>query len=223
MNIKDKVNDILESKIDRYINYSIDDLKLLFKINSNAKNINSLIISKIIDLTELDNETVLFLRKHAVFKTVKLKENNKLTESMSFPSIDYFNMIKNDWKNSAIYKYFSSKVIVIFVFKNKGEITTFIGVMYLLLSEEELAQIFLVWDRVKNMIINDELILGGKHGFSVNNFPKKNENLVAHVRPHDRDTSEGRVLLPNGKRIINYCFWLNNNFIENKIKEGVKL
>lgn len=222
MNIKDKVNDILKPKIDRYINYSIDDLKVLFKINSKAKNINHLIISKMIDLTELDNETVLFLKKHSVFKTVNVQEDNKVKESMSFPSIDYFNMIKNDWENSAVYKYFSSRVIVIFIFKTVDNIPKFMGAIYLLLSNDELAKIFLVWKKVKNMVINNELVLGGQHGFSVENFPKKNENLVTHIRPHDRDTTEGRVLLPNGKRIINYCFWLNNTFIENKIK-GVLL
>jgi hypothetical protein len=216
---REKIISILDPKIKRYLNYSVEDLKKVFEIKSNAKSINYLIISKIIDLKEMDLETALFLKKFTVFKTVCLNEKDKLVESMSFPAIDYYDMVKNDWLNSAVYKYFSTKTIVIFVFKKNRNDIKFVDAKYLNLSQDELNEIFLVWEKVKNMIINDTIIIGGKNGFSVENFPKKEDNPITHIRPHDQNTSEGRVLLPNGKRIINYCFWLNNSFIEKKILE----
>lgn len=213
----EKIINTLNPKIEKYLNYTVSDLKKIFSIKSTAKNINSMIISKIIDLKELDLETTLFLKKYTVFKTVNLNPTNKLTESMSFPSIDYYDMVKNDWHNSSVYKFFATKTIVIFVFKKVDDDSKLIGVKYLNLSNEEIHQIFLIWEKVKNMINNDSLIIGGKNGFSVENFPKKEDNQVTHIRPHDQNTTEGRVLLPNGKRIINYCFWLNNTFIESKV------
>lgn len=221
MTNEEKIYDILHSRIIKYINFTVSDLKKIFDIKSKAKSINSLIISKIIDLSEIDLETTLFLKKYTVFKTVSLTTNEKLIESMSFPAIDYYDMVKNDWRNSALYNYFSTKTIVVFVFQKEENDSRLINVKYLKLNEEELHQIFLVWEKVKNMVNNDMLIIGGKNGFSVENFPKKEDNAITHIRPHDQNSSDGRVLLPNGKRIINYCFWLNNNFVESKINEGM--
>jgi len=221
MNHKEKIIEILDSKISNYLNETALDLKNKFGIKSTAKSINSMIISRIIELNELSIETTMFLKKHAVFKTATVNQKNKLVESMSFPSIDYYDMQKNDWINSSVYKYFSTKVIVIFVFKKEETDSRLIDVVYLELSDFEINEIFLIWEKVKNMVNNDTLIIGGKSGFSVENFPRKEENQVTHIRPHDQNSSEGRVLLPNGKRIINYCFWLNNNFLETKlIREG---
>jgi hypothetical protein len=220
MTTKEQILEILNPKIKRYLNYSVDDLKKILEIKSTAKNINSLIISKVIDLTELDNDTAQFLSKNTIFKTINLNTNDKLVESMSFPAIDYYDMVKNDWLNSSVYKYFSTKTIVIFIFKKTDDDSKFLGVKYLNLSSDELNEVFLVWEKVKNMVNNNALIIGGKNGFSVENFPKKEDNLVTHIRPHDQSSLEGRILLPNGKRIINYCFWLNNSFIEKKLNEG---
>ncbi|HHX67948.1 MAG TPA: hypothetical protein GX708_07840 [Gallicola sp.] len=219
MTNRDKVINIINPIVQRYLNYSVAKLKEVFDIKSKAKSINSLIISKLINLEGLDIESTLFLKKFAVFKTVNLSPNNKLVESMSFPSIDYYDMIKNEWHKSSVFKYFSTKTIVIFVFKKEENDARLIKVKYLNLSNDELKEISSVWEKVKYLVINDKLIIGGKHGFSVENFPKKENNYVAHIRPHDRNAMEGRVLLPNGKRIINYCFWLNNTFLQSKINE----
>jgi hypothetical protein len=116
MTTKEQIIQILSPKIEKYLNYSVNDLKKILGIKSTAKSINSLIISKIIDLKELDLDTTLFLKKYTIFKTVNLNNNDKLAESMSFPSIDYYDMVKNDWLNSSVYKYFSTKTIVIFIY-----------------------------------------------------------------------------------------------------------
>lgn len=218
----DKRNEIIEKvnqKISRYLNYSVEDLKTILGIKSKAKSINYIIISKMLDLNDFDAETLVFLKNFSVIKTVNLTENNKVIESMSFPTIDYYDMINNNWESSAVYKYFSTRTIVIFIFKKINLDTKFIGVKYLNLSKNELEQIKIVWSSVKNMIKENKLKIGGKGGYSVENFPKKEDNPVTHIRPHDSNSLSGKVLLPNGERIIKYCFWLNNNFIEKKVKE----
>lgn len=220
--LSSNVIDILNPKIKKFFNKTVSELKSVFNIKTKAKSINFMIISKMINLPELEYETILFLKKHVIFKTVSLNGDCKLVESMSFPFIDYYDMLKNDWYNSSVFKYFSTKTIVIFIFKKEDDDSRFIGVKYLNLSEKELNQIFLIWEKVKNMLINDTFIIGGKHGYSVENFPKKEDNSVTHIRPHDRTSSEGRVLLPNGKRIMNYCFWLNNTFLEKKINKEIR-
>lgn len=214
-----RVKKILSPKIDRYRNYCADDLTQLLKVSSKAKNANSLIIAKMIDFSDIEYEDVLFLKAHTIFKTVNVGETGKVGQSMSFPTFDIYNMVKYDWQNSAVYNYFSKKIIVLFLFKTINGVKKFTGAQYLILSPEEMNEIFLVWEKTKNLIINDKLEIGGANGFSVMNFPGMADNPVTHIRPHDSSSSVGKVLLPNGKRIIRYSFWLNNSFIQQKIEE----
>ncbi len=213
--IKEKIQEIFQP----YYGLSTDCIKQKFQIKSSAKSINSIIISKIFDLPSLDLEVVKYMKDYFSFKTVCINDKNRVTESMSFPAINYYDMIKNDWENSITYKYFSSRLITIFTFRKNEDSTIFENVCFLELNSEELVHIGNVWRKVKDLIVSDSLVIGGKNNTSVENFPKKDENPIIHVRPHDNNTREGKVLLPNGSRIINYCFWLNNNFIEEKIKE----
>jgi len=217
--VSNKVKEILNPKIERYLNYHVEDLKKLLDIKSNAKNLNSMIISKIIDLKDLDLDNLLLLKKYTVFKTVTLNDKDKVVESMSFPAINFYDIHLNEWSNSEVFKYFSTKIIVIFIFKKELNDSKFMGVKFLKLSDSELSQLGEVWNHVKELVNNNLLKIGGLHGYSVMNFPKKEENPIAHVRPKDQNSAKGRVLLPNGKYIMNYCFWLNNNFIDLKIKE----
>ncbi len=214
------VEKYIQDRISEFKGLTITQLKEKFKINSTSKSLNSMLISRIVSLENIDIESLLFLKKHYVFKTVKVTAKNKVTESMSFPAIDYYDMLKHDWNNSNTYKYFSEKTFLLFIFKESENDSILIDFITLKFSKLDLSEIFLVWEKVKNMLINNTLIIGGKFGYSVENFPKKNENGLIHVRPHDNDSKVGKILLPDGRKIINYCFWLNNTFIENKINNG---
>ena len=218
--ISDSLKSLISTKFDSYRGMTVETIKRSLGIRSTCKNVNSMIVSKIIDLPSLDSEIVHAMKKTCAFKTVKVLANRTVKESMSFPAIDYFDMKRNDWKNSAVFEYFSSKTIILFVFLEVPDGVIFRGYMFLSLNSSELSAVFEVWEKVKHMLNNDAFIIGGANGFSVENFPKKKDNDVTHLRPHDVNSSVGSVLLPNGRRIMNYCFWLNNSFIEKRLKEA---
>ncbi|MCL8210272.1 hypothetical protein [Spiroplasma attinicola] len=209
----------IKTRVEQFIDIDTEKLKVIFSIRSKAKNSNSMIILKMMNLTTLSLQELNYIKNFYVFKTVVLTEKNKVKESMSFPAINYFDMLKNDWCNSMVFKYFSLKTICLFVFQKQAGKQFFKKVVFLNLNSDEIHELFIIWEKVKNMVANNLLVIGGKNGFSVENFPKKEESSVVHIRPHDTNSNEGKVLLPNGKRIMNYCFWLNNNFIEKRIME----
>lgn len=217
-----EINFLIKEKTKKFINIDTEELKRIFSIYSKAKNGNSMIILKMMSLQDISSQEFNYMKNFYVFKTVVLTEKNKVKESMSFPAINYFDMLKNDWKNSAVFKYFAFKTICLFIFQKKEDKQFFKKVIFLDLKSDELNDFFIIWEKIKNMISNNLLEIGGKNGFSVENFPKKDDSSIVHVRPHDTNSSEGKVLLPNGQRIMNYCFWLNNNFIEKKIMEVLK-
>lgn len=210
---------VIVEKTEQYYGLKRNELKTALRVFSNSKSINYLLMNKMLNFSNIDFEKVDFITNNFIFKTVALEFKGNVRESMSFPKIDFIDMCKNDWQSSETYKYFAEKTICIGVFQKTNDDQVFKKVIFLDLSTDELNQIFLIWERVKNLIINNELKIGGKYGYSVLNFPNKKSNPVTHVRPHDSNSASGKSLLPDGKRIMNYSFWLNNEFIESKIKE----
>ena len=211
--------DYISEKTRTFEGMLVKDIMTHYNIVSKAKSINFILISKMLNLANMDNNFNNMIKQSIVFKTVNIC-NNKVRESMSFPKIDFFNMLNNNWMNSDIYNEFGKKKIILFLFKKTQNNTIFLGYTFIVINKQDLYDIFLVWERVKYLVIENQLFIGGNNGFSVLNFPKKNESNVAHIRPHDTNSKEGKVLLPSGKRIINYCFWLNNTFIEKKLIDG---
>ncbi len=55
-------------------------------------------------------------------------------------------------------------------------------------------------------------------GRNRNNLPKASESRVAHVRPHGRDSTD-TAPLPTGGSMTKQCFWLNNSYVAEQIKE----
>lgn len=51
-----------------------------------------------------------------------------------------------------------------------------------------------------------------------NNLPKASGSRVAHVRPHGRDSTD-TAPLPTGGSMTKQCFWLNNSYVAEQIKE----
>ena len=66
--------------------------------------------------------------------------------------------------------------------------------------------------------IREGVVLEETAGGVTNNLPKKSESTVAHVRPHGRD-GDDRLPLPDGRMMTKQCFWLNNSYIAEQIKE----
>jgi len=86
----------IKTRVEQFIDIDTEKLKVIFSIRSKAKNSNSMIILKMMNLTTLSLQELNYIKNFYVFKTVVLTEKNKVKESMSFPAISYFDMLKND-------------------------------------------------------------------------------------------------------------------------------
>ncbi len=94
-----------------------------------------------------------------------------------------------------------------------------------------------VWKQTQE-ILNNELFINIQNGKFKNNFPSARNSQVAHVRPHGIDSNDVNELPVTCKMtVLNYdcskkiddfvrrhvytkqCFWLNNSFIKEIIKD----
>lgn len=170
-----------------------------------------------------------FKKANIVVKTIRL-ENEKLKEHMSFPNFKFKELVQEDWESSTLRTYFEETKFL-FVVYDKNE------------NNDIILSKCLYWNMpvftLDNDVMNEWLEIRDKINIGVNfdvtdkvtnDIPKPNKKGVIHIRPHASQSayllktgySKGNIhkdgdSLPDNQIITKHCFWLNNNFIINKI------
>ena len=85
------------------------------------------------------------------------------------------------------------------------------------IPNEDLEEVRIVWKRTVSAIRKGVKLVPTSAGMS-NNLPKSSESRVSHVRPHGRNAAD-KLPLPDGRMMTKQCFWLNNTYIAEQIKE----
>lgn len=62
-----------------------------------------------------------FVKSNIVVKTIRIEENGKMKESMSFPPFRFMDLIEEEWEDSELYNYFSETKFLFVIFKRHGE------------------------------------------------------------------------------------------------------
>ena len=81
-----------------------------------------------------------------------------------------------------------------------------------------------MWQKTYDTIKSGNIIKSITNGKRKTNFPSKRENQVCHVRPHGRNAKDTTPLpvkdqLTGATKYTKHCFWLNNTYIQNILKE----
>lgn len=196
---------------------SQDELKRLLCLESNAKNLNELILGGILasdgTITLEDIKAA-----HITPKTIRIRNNGKVKESMSFPTFRFTDIAVEEWEDSVIYKALSGRQYMFAIFEENREGNyVFTGVKFWSISENDLLEVKKVWENTQRVVREGvKLSFDGK--VTKNNFPKASENPVSHIRPHAQDSND-TYPLPDGRKMPKQCFWLNNGYIEKVIKD----
>lgn len=204
-------------KLSPYIGMTQEELKTRFDIRSTAKNLNELLLARMLDIKGKIAYTDEFQKAGIVPKTIRVRRDGTIRESMSFPTIDFIQLSQErEWEGSVLYHYLAPTkfLFVIFQEDQKGALV-FDRVKFWNIPAEDLEEVRRVWERTVQTICNGvKLYDDGKR--VGNDLPKSSESPVAHVRPHGRDASD-KLPLPDGRMMTKQCFWLNNTYIQDQI------
>lgn len=217
--------EVMYKKINNFIGKSREELIKLFNLNAKSKDVIERIFAKMLGITGKVNDIDEFQKANITCKTIRVNENNTITESMSFPAFKFTEIIKEKWENSILRKTFSETKYLFVIFKEKNKIFYFEGIKFwnmpLSVLDNEVRQ---VWDKTINIIKTGNIVKSQKrlaNGKLIvyNNFPGISENHVAHVRPHAINSSDCYELpvadlLTGETKYTKQSFWLNNEFIE---------
>ena len=221
---QDSLEYIISSKFNKYIGRSEEDLFRQFNVPLDAKSKFNILSSRILGIKGNPNNTDEFQKASIELKTIRIEENNRIKESMSFPCFKFKEIVNQEWEESDLYNIFSTKKFFFIVFKKINgvyylEKVKFWNMPALILNNEVKA----TWEETKKVIKEGDIVKEFKSNKYITNFPGSSFNGICHVRPHDIKSIENN---PNGgfdlpvpdnytglTRYTKQCFWLDRNYI----------
>lgn len=219
---KETFEQLIERKMKPYYGKTISQLSKKFhvKFNISKKDVaydvcRAIFGVKTKKIQEFENAEI-------SLKTVTLEANrNHLVESMSFPYIRFVDIVNQEWEESDWYRRITSKFFFVVFRKSpdgKPNKTKLEKVFFWNMPLSDLRFAEFLWNDTKNKVkegdYNHFLTKTSEENVRIN-------NKVCHVRPHG--TKKQVVATPQGTMERPKCFWLNNDYILNIVKNNINL
>ncbi len=223
---QESLSDYIITVVNKYKNKTQKELMKLFAIDSDSKNLNSMIVCRMFGIKGQLDQTDEFLKANIIPRTVRIEKNNRIKESMPFAAFEYCSIVKEEWEESDLKNMFETTKFMFFVFKNNGDDYVFKGIKLWNIPELTLDnEVKKVWNETKKTIINGNIVKDVSiNGIRTTNFPGMKGNEVCHVRPHARDANDVYPLPVADKATgltsyTKHCFWLNSKYLESILSE----
>ena len=212
--------DLIIKKFKPFLSLNDNEIQheLGIDLNRKSKNYFSSISKRILGVSE-DKFIEEFEKASITIKSIRIKENGKIKENISFPSFQFNNIIQEDWENSTIKELVENKFLFVF-YRENGKNFVFEKVGFWNLSSNDMDEFERVFERTKHIIRTGEIVKEiSNKGIIYNNFPKSSESYLTHIRPHGRDKNDTYPLpIPdlktNRTEFTKQSFWINSTYVE---------
>lgn len=227
-NDKRTFNDFINSVIIKYRGKTQTELMNEFKIDSNAKNILSMIISRMFNVKHRLKNTDEFVKANIIPKTIRVEENGRIIESMSFPYFKFDEVMNINFDDSSFRETLETTKYMFFIFKQVNGEYVFQGIKLWNMPETIIeTQVKDVYEKTQEIIRTGNIVNRiERNGRRITNFPGMSYNGICHVRPHGRNSND-TLLLPVADRLTGIttftkqCFWINNSYLKEIIKDFI--
>lgn len=217
----DYVNDVIL----KYKNKSQSELMKIFNLDSTAKNINSILVSRMFGIKGKLSDTDEFSKANIVPRTIRIEGNGRIKESMPFPTFKYNEIVNQTWEESNLKNDLESTKYMFFVFKKESNEYIFKGIKLWNMPELTIEnEVKTMWDKTIKIIKSGNIVNSINNGIRSTNFPGIADNNVCHVRPHAINANDTYDLptpdlLTGATKYTKHCFWINNKYLEKILKE----
>ncbi len=214
----------LVASLQKYIGKSGNQLLNDLSITTSAKSKNYIIASNLCyQYKGKSYFNSLCSHANIHLKTIQLKENNKPQEAMSFATIDFDEIVLEEW-NTSSFKNFLEGYFIFFVFKKIDNQNIVDKIFLWKMPVEDLNIVKNVWESTKNYIKNGNVIKDIVNEKVITNFISESDDLICHVRPHGKNGLDLIVLPVADKKtgylgITKQSFWFNHNYLFRIINE----
>jgi len=220
-------NEFVTTIVNKYKDMSQKELMKEFNLDSSAKNINSILISRMFNVKINLRETEEFQKANIIPKTVRIEENGSIKESISFPAFKFTEIINQNWETCYLKKELETTKYMFFVFKKDKDDYIFKGIKLWNMPQIDIeTSVMDMWKKTYNTIKSGNIVRYIKDGKRKTNFVGISENDVCHVRPHARDAKDTFKLpvkdqLTGVTEYTKQCFWINSNYIKSIFQEYI--
>ena len=223
----DTFNEFVLNIIAKYKGKSQNELMKEFNIDTKAKNVNSMLISRMFNVKSKLSETEEFQKAKIIPKTIRIEENGRIKESISFPYFKYTEIVNQDWETSDLREELETTKYMFFIFKRENGEYIFKGIKLWNMPEVDIeTSVMEMWKKTYNTIKTGNIVKSIENGIRKTNFVGMRENNVCHVRPHGRNANDVCKLpvadrLTGATEYTKHCFWINNNYIRKIFNEYI--
>lgn len=223
----DTFNEFVLNIIAKYKGKSQNELMKEFNIDTKAKNVNSMLISRMFNVKSKLSETEEFQKAKIIPKTIRIEENGRIKESISFPYFKYTEIVNQDWETSDLREELETTKYMFFIFKMENGEYVFKGIKLWNMPEIDIeTSVMEMWKKTYNTIKTGNIVKSIENGIRKTNFVGMSENNVCHVRPHGRNANDVCKLpvadkLTGATEYTKHCFWINNNYIRKIFNEYI--
>lgn len=176
-----------------------------------------------------------FEKANIVVKSIRIEEDGKIKENISFPPFLFKDIVNECFEDSEIFKYFDETRFFFVIWKRDGEVYRVYDSQLWNMPSNDLKYIVRDgWENICKVIKNGVVFtkkINGNNITITNNLPKKADNSIIHIRPHAQKSAyklnDGTVIgnverdaneLPNGEYMTTQSFWINNSYISKQLK-----
>ena len=222
---KDTFSQYVSEVVNKYKGKSQKELMKEFKIDSKAKNINSMLISRMFNVKSKLTDTEEFQKANIIPKTIRIEGNGRIKESISFPAFKYTELTKQNWEDCDLREQLETTKYMFFVFKKVHKEYIFKVIKLWNMPETDIeSSVMEMWKKTYNAVSTGNIVKSITNGIRKTNFPGMSENEVCHVRPHGRNAKDTAPLpvvdkLTGANKYTKHCFWINNSYIKNVLKD----
>ena len=227
------------SKLEAYKGKSVEELKQIFDMKSDAKNLGALVAYKILGIkgnkaAELENAGV-------AVKTIRIQYNGRIKESMSFAPFKFREVASETWEDAEFANTLRDTkfLFIVYRFDKEGVLRLMGGQFWNMPYNDIEEHVKDVWGRTKDILNAGCLTVTIRNNRMMNNLPAQADNPVSHVRPHGATRLGTTNLLPEGTKVNiastdgsfvwpyedrfpTQCFWLNNTYILSQLNDEFK-
>ncbi len=215
----DSFENELETRLSPFKGKDVSTLCQQYNLNSKIKNVNELLVTRMLGVKGKLSQTDEFVKANIVPKTIRINSKGRIVESMSFPTFKFCEIINQEWENSDLYNYFETTKFMFAIFVERNGKCYFDGIKFWNMPQNVLDnEVKKVWEQTVEIIKSGKIVKGIKNNRRQTNFPSMNKNPVCHVRPHGRNANDTYPLPIADEKtgLTSYtkqCFWLNNGYV----------
>ncbi len=149
-----------------------------------------------------------------MMKTIRVQANGTINEAMSFENIDYQEVYENDnWYESRLYEIFTSRFLFVVFKEQTPKMADYIleKAFFWTMPPEDLGTAEQYWNSIRDCVMDNKI--------NAESFWNAKMRQKFHVRPKGRNADD-LADNPNGGKCKKYCYWFNNDYITQIIKDN---